>query len=326
MNEEVVELGDWYRTIQPYFTRGASDLESSVKRLLDDWAAEYMIEVVGVSTPRIKTLARTTQKVQRYIDEGRTVNPGNSFNVKDLLGIRVVVRGLSDLENLRIAFAEQFELCDLAFDDKVHSPTVTGYRALHADGMIRTRIAREEVDIPFEVQVKTLAQDIWGSYTHHDAYSRLDLREDARFERVNRLQRIISDQLACVDALHGEISELTQDIAHEITESPLDSQSPLDYAGVVNVVHTHMDQVVLGAPAVDAILQATKEAGGTTVGGLANIIAGYREAAAAALVEDLSRSPHPLEVVLKALHLSSVDTAAPQAVVDDSTRPEDSQG
>jgi hypothetical protein len=106
------------------------------------------------------------------------------------------------------------------------------------------RVGETEWTVPFEIQVKTLAQDAWGTYTHADAYSRIELRTDPRFQLVNQLNRVLSSQLHVVDELGKEIDRVTLDIANRIATEPIDHAASLTYREVLAIVFEETGEVL----------------------------------------------------------------------------------
>jgi ppGpp synthetase/RelA/SpoT-type nucleotidyltranferase len=125
---------------------------------------------------RRKGLSEANDLLQRCDEkDGR-----RRFPLPDLLGVRVLVRSLNDvaavkraLEDLRADGRELYPLGnaeDFDVEDMNGNPRRTGYRALHVDGSVSVRVAERDVTVPFELQVKTLAQHVFGQHTHDEAY------------------------------------------------------------------------------------------------------------------------------------------------------------
>jgi len=113
--------------------------------------------------------------------------------IKDIIGIRIVVHFLSDIplviEMLRslpgLEFGEVFE-------DYITTPQATGYRSLHIDALYRFVEGMRE--IPSEIQIRTTLQHAWATKSHLLAYKIAFLPQ-----RWQRHFRILSDQLYLAD-------------------------------------------------------------------------------------------------------------------------------
>ena len=161
------------------------------------------------------------------------------FPVPDLLGVRVLVRSLNDvaavrraLEDLQAGRRELYPLGnpeDFDVEDMNGSPRRTGYRALHVDGSVTVRVADCDVTVPFELQVKTLAQHVFGQHTHEEAYVPDDANGDPRYELVRVLQTAFAEQLHAADLLLARLEDVAgavrDDIARRAAGRRLDGQA-----------------------------------------------------------------------------------------------------
>jgi ppGpp synthetase/RelA/SpoT-type nucleotidyltranferase len=147
------------------------------------------------------------------------------FPVHDLLGVRVLVRSLNDVAAVRRAIeelhasAEMYPLgnhADFDLEDINDNPRESGYRALHIDGSVTQREGDTDFTIPFEVQVKTLAQHVYGQHTHDEAYVPDEVNADLRYETVRGLQRALAEQLNGVDLLLAQVEDAANAVRDDI--------------------------------------------------------------------------------------------------------------
>ena len=206
-----------------------------------------------VETLRAKKLDRVLTKAGRravldpetLLTECYEPQPGASltFPVGDLLGLRVLVRSLLDVAIIKEAVLARRNIGDaghLTVDDINEHPRSTGYRALHIDGTVTFEKSGDEFTLPFEVQVKTLAQHVFGQHTHEDAYVRDEINSDPRFDVVRNLQRAMAESLNAVDLTQAEIEVLAERVRDEIAQS--EPGEEIDFASVLSVVHiTHQE-------------------------------------------------------------------------------------
>lgn len=94
----------------------------------------------------------------------------------DLVGLRIVCLFLPDLEEIRRIIYDKFEVFDE--DDKVNNSelNIFGYMSLHLKCRMKSHLStnsEEELNkIPFEIQVRTIAQDAWASISHYLDYKK----------------------------------------------------------------------------------------------------------------------------------------------------------
>ena len=117
---------------------------------------------------RIKELDSLLGKIRRK----KIVNPFEEIH--DLVGFRIVCLFLTDLEEIGRIIHEQFEVFEE--DDKVNDSEINifGYMSLHLKCRIKSHVdtdSEEKIkEIPFEIQVRTIAQDAWASISHYLDY------------------------------------------------------------------------------------------------------------------------------------------------------------
>jgi ppGpp synthetase/RelA/SpoT-type nucleotidyltranferase len=139
------------------------------------------------------------------------------FPVHDLLGVRVLVRSLNEIaavrrvvEDLRARTGEPYPLGnpeDFDLEDINDDPRPSGYRALHIDGSVTVRVAESDFTVPFEIQVKTLAQHVFGQHTHAEAYIPDEANGDPRYAVVRIFQEALAEQLNAADLLLAKLED-----------------------------------------------------------------------------------------------------------------------
>lgn len=228
------EVTAWYETHGTRLERAAEAARQDLVHLVEDWAGDHRFRVEGAPEIRIKGASRLLEKMQRKGLEDPSVLLADPYPIRDLVGARIIVRGFNDYEALRLALeGEVLPWTILDMDDKRSNPSKTGYRALHLDCLISAKVKLEEAEIPVELQVKTLAQKVWGEYTHDAAYAMGPTAEDARFQIVRSLQANVAEHLELVDQLQGTIERMSADILVGIANEPATEE--VSVASVLNL-------------------------------------------------------------------------------------------
>lgn len=229
---------DWYEDVRLAAERAEADLRFSIERFIEDWSTDYGFRVEKAVEIRVKSQARIVEKCaakQVAIEGSESILAADATPIGDVVGARLVVRTLSDLETLAAALLENFQY-ELVVEDLVGAPSETGYRAVHLNGYLEVGIRDTKRIVPFEIQIKTLAQDAWGYYTHDSVYVRRALRRDARFAAILSLQKILSDQLHVVDQMERELERLGEDFAEQIQREPAD-MDVLGLPTIINIIY-----------------------------------------------------------------------------------------
>ena len=148
---------------------------------------------------RIKTLESITEKLQR---RGLKVTIDNIFAyIQDVAGVRVICNYLDDIYYMRrlLTRTESFGIQREA--DYIKEPKETGYRSLHLILDVPIVISEGTLHLPVEVQLRTIAMDMWASLEHELRYksdrnfsdsdaARLRLCSEAISEIDREMQRI----------------------------------------------------------------------------------------------------------------------------------------
>ena len=148
---------------------------------------------------RIKTLESISEKLQR---RGFDVTIDNIFaHIQDVAGVRVICNYLDDIYYVRrlLTRTESFGIQREA--DYIKNPKETGYRSLHLILDVPIVISEGTLHLPVEVQLRTIAMDMWASLEHELRYksdrnfsesdaSRLRLCSEAISEIDREMQRI----------------------------------------------------------------------------------------------------------------------------------------
>lgn len=92
--------------------------------------------------------------------------------IMDVVGLRIVCLFHSDVKEIGVIVKKNFEIVEE--DDKINSVDVNifGYMSLHYKAKLKDVQPdyKDIKDIPFEIQIRTIAQDAWASISHYLDY------------------------------------------------------------------------------------------------------------------------------------------------------------
>lgn len=237
MTEE--EVRTWLIDNGELLDRAITQVRERVGHFLVDWGDTYEFSAEDIAGARIKDAPRTRAKAERHgvttpgelLERCHEKEGRDRFPVHDLLGVRVLVLSLNDVaavkeavESLRagaegteegdypLGNSEDYDLEDINED-----PRESGYRALHIDGSVAVRVGPDEFVVPFEIQVKTLAQHVYGQHSHDESYVPDEANDDPRYQLVTGLQSALAEQLNAADLLLAQL----EDVADEVRDGIL---------------------------------------------------------------------------------------------------------
>jgi putative GTP pyrophosphokinase len=149
-----------------------------------------------VADARVKKPAKIWKKAVNY-----SYSASKALNkIVDVLGIRIVCNNLSDTESVINMIKQESSYIHIKkIVDMVANPREDGYRAIHLHTTINSFSSRDNKKIPCEIQVRTLAQDMWGRL------SRADLYGNNPPELIAATSMAISKQLSAIDEMAQQI-------------------------------------------------------------------------------------------------------------------------
>ena len=128
--------------------------------------------------------------------------------IRDIAGIRVVCKYIEDTYKLADLLLKQRDIVLIECQDYIENPKESGYRGLHLLIEIPVFLSVGVKSIPVEVQIRTLAMDLWASLEHH-----------LRYKSVAPVSDDISDRLMeCAEKI-SDIDRELQDILHAVEDS-----------------------------------------------------------------------------------------------------------
>lgn len=94
-------------------------------------------------------------------------------NIFDIAGIRVVCSYIKDVYLIRDRLMAQDDLFIMDIKDYIESPKENGYRSLHMVIRVPVYFMNKKQMVPVELQIRTLAMDLWASLEHDIKYKSL---------------------------------------------------------------------------------------------------------------------------------------------------------
>ena len=142
---------------------------------------------------RIKTLDSIVEKLQR---RGHAVTIDNIYAyVQDVAGIRIICNYLDDIYYLRSLLTRNESFQVIQEVDYIKTPKPSGYRSLHLIVEVPIVISEGTLHLPVEIQLRTIAMDMWASLEHELRYKSERQFTDDDAARL----RLCSDAISEID-------------------------------------------------------------------------------------------------------------------------------
>ena len=140
---------------------------------------------------RIKTLDSIVEKLQR---RGHAVTIDNIYAyVQDVAGIRIICNYLDDIYYLRRLLTRNESFRVLQEVDYIKTPKPSGYRSLHLIVEVPIVISEGTLHLPVEIQLRTIAMDMWASLEHELRYKSDRNFSDSDAARLRLCSEAISE-------------------------------------------------------------------------------------------------------------------------------------
>ena len=133
----------------------------------------------------------------------------------DIAGIRVVCSYVEDVYTVARLLTSQDDVKVLHVRDYIRNPKENGYRSLHLILEIPVFLQEGRVNVPVEVQLRTIAMDFWASLEHSMRYkAQGEVPEDISRELVEASQDVAALDRR-MQSLQDRIERLTGKESHE---------------------------------------------------------------------------------------------------------------
>lgn len=192
-----------FRELMSYYRCALMEVETKFRVLNEELSLEGEANPIDAIESRLKSPESIIEKVDRK---------GIDFSVEaieehidDIAGIRVICSFESDVYLIADALLRQTDVQLIERIDYIANPKPSGYRSLHLVIAIPIFLYDEKKIMKVEVQLRTMAMDMWASLEHKLAYKK-DQSAEADRMHANLLE--CAELSARIDKLMTETRDL----------------------------------------------------------------------------------------------------------------------
>lgn len=129
-------------------------------------------------------------------------------NIYDIAGIRVVCPYIKDVYLIRDRLMAQDDLFIMDVKDYIETPKANGYRSLHVIVRVPVYFMNKKQMVPVELQIRTLAMDLWASLEHDIKYKSLYQGVVTDFsDELKECSRLIYEAEAKMEVMNRKLEE-----------------------------------------------------------------------------------------------------------------------
>ncbi|QIG38645.1 GTP pyrophosphokinase family protein [Microbacterium sp. 4R-513] len=147
---------------------GMQEIETKIGILREEFEHTHAYNPIEHVSSRLKSPDSIVDKVAR-----KGIDPGFESiraRVTDIAGVRVTCSFVTDVYRLFDLLVRQDDITLLTVKDYIANPKPNGYQSLHAIVEVPVFLSTGRVEVPVEVQFRTIAMDFWASLEHKIYY------------------------------------------------------------------------------------------------------------------------------------------------------------
>nr|WP_274635955.1 GTP pyrophosphokinase family protein [Microbacterium bovistercoris] len=155
------------RFLLPY-QFGLHEISTKIDILRDEFQYLHEYNPIEHVSSRVKTPDSIVDKVAR-----KGIDPDFASirsHITDIAGIRITTSFTADAYRLFDLLTTQPDISVLRVKDYISHPKPNGYKSLHAIVQVPVFLSTGPIEVPVEVQFRTIAMDFWASLEHKIYY------------------------------------------------------------------------------------------------------------------------------------------------------------
>ncbi len=171
--DEMRALRDETERFMLRYKFGMDEVITKLSILREEFNQTHDYNPIEHISSRLKSLDSVIAKMQRK--EIEPTFDSIRDTVTDIAGVRVTCSFVSDAYRLAELLTAQRDIRVLKVKDYIAAPKPNGYKSLHAIVEVPVFLSTGRIDVPVEVQFRTIAMDFWASL-EHKIYYKYDTR------------------------------------------------------------------------------------------------------------------------------------------------------
>ena len=166
----VKEHSESMTNLMAYYKCAIMEVETKLNVLNEEFSLQHDRNPISTIKTRLKSILSITEKLDRDNLPLTTENIENFLN--DVAGIRVICSFTDDVYIIANALLSQDDITLIKKKDYIAHPKENGYRSLHLLVNVPIFLQNEKKIMKVEVQLRTIAMDVWASLEHQLRYKK----------------------------------------------------------------------------------------------------------------------------------------------------------
>ena len=162
-------INDFSR-LMAYYKCAMMEIETKLNVLDVEFSLKHDRNPINDIKSRLKSFQSIKEKLERQ-NLPFTLSAIED-NLNDIAGVRVVCSFPDDVYMLAEALLQQDDINLVTKKDYIKNPKPNGYRSLHLIVTVPIFLAHEKKLMKVEIQLRTIAMDVWASLEHQLRYKK----------------------------------------------------------------------------------------------------------------------------------------------------------
>ena len=189
------------------YSCGMDEVATKINILRQEFDQTHHYKPIEHVKTRLKSMESLAEKVSRTGCEPNF--DAVRERIRDIAGIRVVCTFVEDTYRVSQILLQQPDITLLDKKDYIANPKPNGYQSLHLIVAVPVFLSDRSIQVPVEVQIRTIAMDFWASIEHQIHYKYAGSVPDHL--RENLLE--VAKSASALDAQMGELRDEVRSLA-----------------------------------------------------------------------------------------------------------------
>ncbi len=165
---EIRELYEEYNRLLRNYKAAIREVNTKLQNLDEDFELLHEHNPIHYINSRLKNPESLVKKLRR---RGLPLtSQAVTENIYDVAGIRVICHYIDDIYTIKDLLTRQTDISVVQIKDYIKEPKENGYRSLHIVVKVPVFFVEGMVELPVEIQIRTIAMDFWASLEHKLRY------------------------------------------------------------------------------------------------------------------------------------------------------------
>lgn len=167
-------------------------------------------------------------------------------HIEDVIGIRIICTFLSDIEEIIDRIVNDFGLEIAYIKDYISKPKESGYSSYHIFVKVPVNIDGQEEYVLAEIQIRTMAMDLWASIDHKLRYKKdidSDYELNYKLNEIGKYVNRIDQNIDSLDDYDEKRMPVTKELINKLGTKEEYQHFILKYRKALQIVNDRFRQI-----------------------------------------------------------------------------------